>query len=175
MSIKIGQTAPHFKTDALQGKEFVNIDLADFKGKWVCLFFYPLDFTFVCPTEIVEFNNNYGEFQDRECEILGASIDSVYSHLGWANAKEELSTLRFPLLSDLTKDISRNYGVLDESKGFALRGTFIIDPEQNIRWININDAAVGRSVEETLRVLDALQTDELCPCGWEKGQETIKL
>jgi alkyl hydroperoxide reductase subunit AhpC len=173
MSLKIGQSAPDFTADALLGKEFVTVKLNDYKGKWVVLFFYPLDFTFVCPTEIIEFNERLQEFKDRGVEVLGASIDSKFSHLGWSESHPGLANLQYPLLSDLTKRISADYDVLNEEAGFALRGTFIIDPEQKVRWITVNDAPVGRNVDEVLRVLDALQSGNLTPCGWKKGDKTL--
>jgi len=174
MAIQIGQPAPDFKVDALVGKEFKSIKLSDYKGQWVCLFFYPLDFTFVCPTEIVEFSNRSGEFKDRKCQVLGGSTDSKYCHLGWATSHPELKDLKIPLIADYTKQIARDYGILLEEAGLALRGTFLIDPEGKIRFIYINDLPVGRNVDEILRVLDALQTGGLTPCQWKKGQSTIK-
>lgn len=173
--LQVGKPAPSFSLQALVGREFKTISLSDYKGKWVVLFFYPMDFTFVCPTELVAFNDAVADFEDRDTVILSASTDTVYSHLGWVKADERLSGLKYALLGDVTKSLSRDYGVLLEDQGIALRGTFIIDPNGILRWVVINDLSVGRSVEETLRVLDALQTDELCPCNWEKGKETIKL
>lgn len=175
MSVRIGQEAPLFTTPALVGREITEISLSDYEGKWVVLFFYPMDFTFVCPTELVEFNQAVEDFEDRDAVVLGGSTDTAYSHLGWVKADSDLGDLNYPLFADVTKRMATEYGVLIEDEGIALRGTFIIDPEQKIRWININDLSVGRNVEETLRVLDALQTDELCPCNWEKGQDTIQL
>lgn len=173
MALQITQPAPKFKGTALFGREFTEISLEDYIGKWVCLFFYPLDFTFVCPTELIELNEKIYDFDDRECQVIGASVDSVHSHLGWVKADERLSELRYPLLSDITKDIARSYGILLEEQGIALRGAFLIDPAGNLRFQYITDLSVGRSIEEVLRVLDALQTEQLCPCGWEKGQETL--
>ncbi len=174
MAVQIGQQAPDFKVEALVGKEFKEISLDEYKGKWLCLFFYPLDFTFVCPTEIVEFSNRASEFEERNCSVVGGSTDSKFSHLGWANSHPELSNLTIPLLADYKKEIATGYGILNEEIGAAFRGTFLIDPEGKIRFIYINDLNVGRNVDEVLRVLDALQTGELTPCQWRKGQETLQ-
>ncbi|MFO0579967.1 MAG: peroxiredoxin [Polyangia bacterium] len=173
MSVQVARPAPSFKTQALVGREFKTISLEDYRGKWVLLMFYPMDFTFVCPTELVGLNDKHGDFQDRDCVVLGASTDTVYSHLGWVNADQRLSTLKYPILADVTKSIARSYGVLLEDQGIALRGTFLIDPNGVLRWMNINDLSAGRSVEEMLRVLDALQTDKLCPCNWKQGEATL--
>ncbi len=173
--LKIGQKAPDFSVKALHGREFTDITLADYEGQWVVLFFYPMDFTFVCPTELAEFNNALEDFEDRDTVVLGGSTDTEYSHLGWVKADEKIGDLQYPLFADTKKEMAAAYGVLKEDEGVALRGTFIIDPEQKVRWVNVNDLNVGRNVDETLRVLDALQTDELCPCNWEKGEDTIQL
>ena len=175
MLIQVGQNAPAFKTNALVGREFKQVSLEDYRGKWVVLFFYPMDFTFVCPTELVEFNAKIEEFEDRDTIVLGGSTDTEYSHLGWVKSHSDLADLKYPLFADVTKRMARDYGVLAEDKGVALRGTFIVDPDGVLRWSQINDLGVGRNVDEVLRVLDALQTDELCPCNWKKGEDTIKL
>ncbi len=180
MAIQVGAPAPKFKATAYDrkadntDKQFREISLEDYKGKWLCFYFYPMDFTFVCPTEIKAFDDALPEFADRECELLTASTDSHFVHKGWCDSKNELKHLKHPMLADITKRISMDYGLLVPDKGVALRGTFLIDPEGVVRWVNINDLSVGRNVEEVLRVLDALQTDELCPCNWKPGQETIK-
>lgn len=171
--IQIGQKAPDFTCQALVGQEFKEINLSDYRGKWVCLYFYPLDFTFVCPTEIKSFSDMVPEFEDRDCFVLGGSCDSHFSHLGWVNAKSELKDLKHPLISDYTKSISASLGILDHEKGVSQRATLLIDPDGIVRFIYVTDLNVGRSPEEVLRVLDALQTDELCPCNWKKGEETI--
>lgn len=173
MSVQVARPAPSFKTQALVGREFKNISLEDYRGKWVLLMFYPMDFTFVCPTELVGLNDKHGDFQDRDCVVLGASTDTVYSHLGWVNADQRLGALKYPILADVTKSIARSYGVLLEDQGIALRGTFLIDPNGVLRWANVNDLSAGRSVEEMIRVLDALQTDKLCPCNWKAGEATL--
>lgn len=172
MSLQIRQPAPTFEVQALIGREFKTISLGDYKGKWVVLAFYPMDFTFVCPTELVSLNDHFDDFNDRDAVVLAGSTDTVYSHLGWVKADERLAKLKYPLIADVTKQIARNYGILLE-EGIALRGTFIIDPKGNLRWSQVNDLSVGRNVEEILRVLDALQTDKLCPCDWQQGQSTL--
>lgn len=174
--IRIGETAPKFDLSALVGKDpEARIKTEDFKDKWICLYFYPLDFTFVCPTEIKAFSDAVPDFEDRDCVVLGGSCDSAFSHLGWVNAKEELKDLKHPLFADYTKEFSRALGILDEEKGVSQRATFLIDQDGIVRFIYVTDLNVGRSPEEVLRVLDALQTDELCPCNWKKGEETIKV
>jgi len=154
------------------------VRLSDYRGKWLVLFFYPLDFTFVCPTEILAMNDRYEDFKDLGAEIVGVSTDSVYSHRAWINTPRDqngLGGLRFPLASDITKRVSRAYGVLLEDEGIALRGLFIIDPEGKVRYQVVHELNVGRSVDETLRVLQALQTGELCGANWEPGQGFIKV
>ncbi|KND02520.1 uncharacterized protein SPPG_02979 [Spizellomyces punctatus DAOM BR117] len=177
---RVAKPAPTWKAQAVINKEFKDISLADYKGKWVVLFFYPLDFTFVCPTEIIAFSERAEEFRQLNAEVIGASVDSVHSHLAWINTPRRdggLGDMKIPLISDITKSISRDYGVLLEESGFALRGTFIIDPNGVVRQLSINDAPIGRSVEETLRLLEGLQfADEhgqVCPAGWKKGGKTM--
>ncbi len=168
----VGQLAPQFKAPAYIDGQIKEISLSDYKGKWVVLFFYPLDFTFVCPTEILEFNKKSDEFKKMNAQLIGGSIDSVYSHKGWSE-QGGLGKLNFPLISDITKKISSDYGMLLEEKGISLRGTYIIDPEGKVRAITLHDLQVGRSVDETLRVLSAFQTGELCPVGWKPGEKTL--
>jgi peroxiredoxin (alkyl hydroperoxide reductase subunit C) len=169
----IDQAAPQFITDSVvDGGDFKKINLADYKGKWVVLFFYPLDFTFVCPTEITQFRDHLKDFKAAGAEVLGCSVDSVHSHKAWL--KRDLGDLGYPLLADLTHRISRDYGVLLEDKGIATRGTFIIDPEQKIQYMGIHNTAVGRDAKEILRVLQALQSGELCGAGWKKGDAAVK-
>jgi len=171
MFLQVGKMAPEFSTEVVIGSEVKNVKLSDYKGKkWVVLFFYPLDFTFVCPTEIVEMSQKYEEFTKLNCEVLGGSTDSVYSHKTWL---KELGGLNYPLFSDMNREMSREYGVLIEEKGHALRGTFIIDPEGVLRYMVVHDLTVGRSADETLRVLTSLQTGELCPANWKPGQKTL--
>jgi len=172
-SHEVGSVAPPFTMDAVDNLEFRKISLSDYRGKWVVLFFYPGDFTFVCPTEIKGFNKALGEFKAANTEILAASVDSKFSHLAWIKSGA-LDKLEFPLLSDLSKQTARAYGVLDEETSYARRGLFIIDPNGVIQYRIVHSDKVGRSVEETLRVLKALQTEELCPINWKPGDKTIK-
>jgi len=173
---KVGLPAPEFTLDAVvgteRGKEFKKVSLADYRGKWLILFFYPLDFTFVCPTEIKAFSTALGDFRKLNAEILGASVDSKYSHLAWLK-RGDLGDLKYPLLSDFKKEVADRYGILDENEGVALRGLFIIDPQGIIQHESVNSLSVGRSVDEVLRVLEALQTGELCPINWKPGQKTL--
>lgn len=180
MATLVGKPAPKFKTQALVRGEIREVSLDDYKGKWVLLFFYPLDFTFVCPTEIVGFANRVGEFQSRGVEILGVSIDSAYSHLAWYNTPRNrggIAGTPYPILADVTKAISRDYGVLDEAKGIALRGTFLINPDGQVVHESVNFFNVGRNVDETLRLVDAFQhaarSGEVCPANWTQGKESI--
>lgn len=171
MSVQIGQKAPEFNLKAVNnGGDFKEVKLSDYKGKWVVLFFYPLDFTFVCPTEITAFRDQKEAFSKLNAEVIGVSIDSVYSHQAWL---KELGDLGFPLASDITKDTSRDYGILLEDAGISLRGTFIIDPDGNLRYQLVHDLGIGRNVEEIGRVLAALQTGELCQAGWKQGEKTL--
>ncbi|ORX99918.1 AhpC/TSA family protein [Basidiobolus meristosporus CBS 931.73] len=181
MTVQIQKPAPFFKATALVDGEFKPVSLDDFKGKYLVLFFYPLDFTFVCPTEIIAFNDRVKEFEALDCAVVACSVDSEFSHFAWVNTPRKeggLGNMEIPILSDITKKISRDYGVLLEDAGVALRGLFIIDPKQNVRIMQVNDLPVGRSVDETLRLVEALQfTDihgEVCPANWQKGADTIK-
>ena len=169
---KIGRPAPGFALDAVVGGEFRKINLADYRGKWVVLFFYPLDFTLVCPTEIRGFNTAREQIRSLNGEVLAISVDSKYSHLAWIK-RGDLGKLEIPLLSDFNKEVARSYGILDEESGAAQRGLFIIDPQGVLQYIVIHNGEVGRSVDETVRVLTALQTGELCPLGWKPGQKTL--
>lgn len=168
--VQVGKAAPEFSAQAVVNGEIKDVSLTQYRGKWVVLFFYPLDFTFVCPTEIKGFQEKHAEFEALNAQVLGISVDSVYSHLDWL---KDLGQLSFPLLSDLTKRISRDYGVLLEEKGISFRGAFIIDPEGVLRSYVVNDLSVGRSVEEILRTVQAFQTGELCPVGWTPGKQTL--
>lgn len=176
----VGSPAPYFEMPSTKNLDTLEepVRLSDYRGKWLVLFFYPLDFTFVCPTEILAMNDRYEDFKDLGAEILGVSIDSVYSHRAWINTPRDqngLGGLKFPLASDITKRVARSYGVLLEDEGIALRGLFIIDPEGKVRYQVVHELNVGRSVDETLRVLQALQTGELCGANWEPGQGFIKV
>lgn len=177
---KLQKAAPEFKGTAVVKGVFKDISLADFKGKYVVLFFYPLDFTFVCPTEIIAFSDRAAEFRNIGCEVIGCSTDSQYTHLAWINTPRKqggLGEMDIPLLADKSMKIARDYGVLDEDTGIPFRGLFIIDKEQNLRQMTINDLPVGRSVDETLRLVQAFQfTDEhgeVCPANWKPGQKTM--
>ncbi|NXR05278.1 PRDX3 protein, partial [Sagittarius serpentarius] len=177
----VTQHAPFFKGTAVVNGEFKELSLDDFKGKYLVLFFYPLDFTFVCPTEIVAFSNKANEFRDVNCEVVAVSVDSHFCHLAWINTPRKsggLGKMNIPVLSDLTKQISRDYGVLLEGPGIALRGLFIIDPNGIVKHLSINDLPVGRSVEETLRLVKAFQYvethGEVCPANWTPDSPTIK-
>lgn len=177
----VGNPAPEFSAQAVFDQEFVPLNLSDYKGKYVVLFFYPLDFTFVCPTEITAFSDRYDEFAAINTEVLGVSVDSEFSHLAWIQTDRKsggLGDLKYPLVSDLKKTISADYQVLSDD-GVALRGLFIIDKEGVIQHSTINNLAFGRSVDETLRTLQALQyvqenPDEVCPAGWKPGEATMK-
>ncbi|MFU8798088.1 MAG: peroxiredoxin, partial [Gammaproteobacteria bacterium] len=142
-------------------------------GKWLVLFAWPKDFTFVCPTEIAAFGKMNADFKDRDAQILGLSTDSEFVHLAWRQQKDDLKHLPFPMLADVKRELCQALGILDKTEGVAQRATFIVDPEGIIRFVMVTDLSVGRNPAEVLRVLDALQTDELCPCNWQKGQETI--
>jgi peroxiredoxin 3 len=176
----VQQTAPDFKGMAVVNKEFKEIALKDYRGKWLCLFFYPLDFTFVCPTEIIAFSDRIEEFRKLGCEVVGVSIDSQFSHLAWINTPRNqggLGDLRYPLLADINKKACMDYQVLLEG-GVALRGLFLINPEGKVAYQVVHDLGVGRSVDETLRVLEAFQYvakhGEVCPANWTKGSDTMK-
>lgn len=173
MSRLVGKQAPDFALNAVtgDGQEFTRVNLDDYKGKWLVLFFYPLDFTFVCPTEITGYSKRIEEFKSLDAEVLGVSVDSEHSHKAWING--DLGQLNFPLASDMTKKVSEDYGILVEEAGIALRGLFIINPEGVLQYSVVHDLNVGRSVDETLRVLKALQTGGLCPLDWEDGDELL--
>jgi peroxiredoxin (alkyl hydroperoxide reductase subunit C) len=155
-------------------KAFQPITHESFPDKWKVVFFWPKDFTFVCPTEIAAFGKLEKEFRARDAQLLGASIDSEYVHLAWRREKEELRNLPFPMLADIKRELAGALGILDPEAGVAQRASFIVDPQGVIRFVYVTDLNVGRNPEEVLRVLDALQTDELCPCNWQKGDETLK-
>jgi alkyl hydroperoxide reductase subunit AhpC len=181
MSTLVQKPAPDFKATAVVNGTFEEISLSDYKGKYVVLFFYPLDFTFVCPTEIIAFNEHLKEFTKRNTAVLGVSVDSQYTHLAWINTdrkKGGLGGLDYPLISDLTKKIAADYGVLTIDGAVALRGLFIIDQQGIVRHALVNDLPLGRSVEEAVRILDALQFfekhGEVCPANWKPGEKTMK-
>jgi len=176
--LTVGDKLPEFKLQAAvsleKGKEFAEITHASYKGKWKVLFFWPMDFTFVCPTEIAEFGKRNGDFADRDTQVLGASTDTHFVHAAWRKDHPDLRNLPFPMLADTRRELSSTLGVLHKDEGVPLRATFIVDPDGIIRHASVNDLNVGRNVDEVLRVLDALQTDELCPCNWKKGDPTLE-
>jgi len=177
--LTIGDTLPEFALQSVvsleKGKEFQEVTHRSFPGQWLVLFYWPMDFTFICPTEIAEFGRRNRDFQDRGAQVLGASTDTHFVHLAWRRSHEDLKGLPFPMLADIRRELASALGILHKQEGVALRATFIVDPEGVIRWLSVNDLSVGRSVPEVLRVLDGLQTDELCPCNWEKGEPTLQV
>lgn len=170
-NVQVGKPAPKFKLEALVNDEFKVISSDDYKDQWVVLFFYPMDFTFVCPTEVVEFSDRAKDFEAMNAQIVGCSIDSVYSHKAWM---KELGQLNYPLMSDMTRELSKEYGILIEEKGIALRGLYIIDPKGVLRYQVVHDLSVGRSADECLRVLTALQSGKLCKVNWKKGDTHVE-
>lgn len=177
--LSIGSQFPEFKKKAVvsidMGKEFKNISFDEHKKakKWMVMFWYPKDFTFVCPTEIAEFNKNFEEFNSKDAVLYGASTDSEYVHLAWRNDHPDLKKLKFPLIADTSKSLAESLGILSEDERVAYRVTYIVDPDGIIRWVNANDLDVGRNIHEVIRVLSALQTGEKTPCNWEIGQKTL--
>ena len=174
----IGDKFPSFAATAVvsqePGKQFTQLTDQSYAGKWKVYFFWPKDFTFVCPTEIAAFGKLERDFRDRDAQVLGASIDSEYVHLAWRGSHPDLEDLPFPMIADLKRELASSLGILDRKEGVALRATFIVDPTDTIRWVEVNDLNVGRNPQEVLRVLDALQTDELCPCNWKPGDKTLE-
>ena len=174
----IGRRFPEFTLTGVVSNEvknaFQTFTHESFPGKWKVVFFWPKDFTFVCPTEIAAFGKLEREFTDRDAVIWGASTDSEFVHLAWRRSHPDLKDLPFPMLADIKRELTQAFGILDKKEGVALRATFIVDPQGVIRFVSVNDLNVGRNPEEVLRVLDALQTDELCPCNWQKGDEFLK-
>lgn len=175
--LSIGEQFPEFKLTSVvsleKGKEFAEVSNKNLQGKWNVVFFWPMDFTFVCPTEIAEFNKELRAFKDRDTQVFGVSTDTHFVHLAWRTHHEDLKNLGFPMLADHKKELSEALGVLHPVDKVPLRATYITDPDGIVRWVSVNDLSVGRNVKEVLRTLDALQTDELCPCNWEKGQKTL--
>lgn len=169
----VGRKAPDFTMNAAKGdgSDFTKVSLKDYEGKWLVMFFYPLDFTFVCPTEITAYSDRIDDFKKEGAEIFAASVDSEHSHKAWINSS--LGKVNFPIASDMTKQVAEDYGILLEDEGVALRGLFIIDPEGIVRYSVIHDLNVGRSVDETLRVLKALKTGGLCPIDWDEGEDLL--
>ncbi len=173
----VGKQFPKFSLKAVVSNDpktaFTEVNNGTYKGKWLVAFFYPKDFTFVCPTEIKGFDELSGQFKDRDAQLLTFSTDSEFVHLAWRTHEENLKNLSFPMVSDIKRELTQALGILDEAEGVAQRATFIVDPEGVIRFVYVTDLSVGRNPKEVLRVLDGLQTDELCPCNWEKGQKTL--
>jgi alkyl hydroperoxide reductase subunit AhpC len=177
--LTVGDKFPSYSLQAAVGlevgKEFKEITSESHSGQWRVVFLWPMDFTFVCPTEIAEFGRRNRDFQDRDAQVLGASTDTHFVHLAWRQNHPDLKTLPFPMLADTKRELSQALGVLHKQEGVALRATFIVDPTGVIRHVSVNDLSVGRNVDEVVRVLDALQTDELCPCNWKKGEPTLEV
>lgn len=178
--INVGEAFPTFQKQAVvsleKGKEFASLDSSQFKndeGKWHVMFWWPKDFTFVCPTEIAAFNEKLEDFEDRDTQLIGASTDSEFVHLAWRKDHDDLRGLGFPMLADTSKSLAAELGILEAEEKVAYRATFIIDPQGIVRWVSVYDLNVGRNVDEVIRVLDALQIDELCPCNWTAGEETL--
>ena len=177
--LTVGKPFPAFSLKSTVSTElakaFETLTEKSFPGKWKVYFFWPKDFTFVCPTEIAAFGKLNGEFKDRDTQLLGGSTDSEFVHLAWRKDHKDLHDLPFPMLADVKRDLSTQLGILDDEEGVCLRATFIVDPNGIIRYAAANDLSVGRNPQEVLRVLDALQTDELCPCNWKKGDATLEV
>lgn len=179
--LTIGDKFPAFKLKAVKPVPIAQIaspadafvEVQNSKGKWMLCFFWPKDFTFVCPTEIKAFGDLQKDLKDRDCDILGFSTDNEFVHFAWRKDNEHLRNLTFPMVSDIRKDLSRALGILESHEEVSRRATFLVDPEGVIRFVEVTDMKVGRNPSETLRVLDALQTDELCPCNWKSGEETL--
>lgn len=176
--LTVGDRFPAFNMTAVTSTNasdaFETITDESYSGKWKVVFFYPKDFTFVCPTEIAEFSRLSPEFADRDAQVMGGSTDSEFVHLAWRQNNEDLKDLQIPLFSDIKRELSQALGILHPQEGVAMRATYIVDPDGIIRFASVTDLSVGRNVREVLRVLDALQTDELCPCNWESGEETLQ-
>jgi peroxiredoxin (alkyl hydroperoxide reductase subunit C) len=175
--LTVGDKFPEFSLTATvsrePGKEFQTVTSESYPGKWRVVFFWPMDFTFVCPTEIAGFGEKVKELAEKNAVVLGASIDTHYVHLAWREQHPALKELPFPMLADTKRELSTALGILDKTEGVALRATFIVDPEGIIRWVSVNDLNVGRNVDEVVRTLEALRTGELTPCNWVPGDRTL--
>lgn len=174
--LTVGDKFPQYKTPACVGnkkEDLKSLSNADVAGKWACYLFYPKDFTFVCPTELVEFGKKVKDFEDRDCKLIGGSTDNEYSHLAWRQNHEDLKKLPYPLIA--AQKLAQDLGIIHPEANVCLRATFLVDPHGVIQYASAHALSVGRSVPETLRTLDALQSDELCPCNWQPGQETLKV
>jgi alkyl hydroperoxide reductase subunit AhpC len=180
--LTVGDKLPSFNLKAVPpgqpknpSEAFTDLTDKSYAGKWLVVFAWPKDFTFVCPTEIAAFGKLNGEFADRDTQVLGLSTDSEFVHLAWKRDHEDLRDLPFPMLADVKRELSAALGIIHKDEGVDLRATFVVDPEGFIRHVSVNDLSVGRNPQETLRILDALQTDELCPCNWKQGEEVLKV
>jgi len=175
----VGQKFPQFAMKATVSLDmknaFADVSNNSYKGKWLVAFFWPKDFTFVCPTEIAEFGKLNKEFAARDAQVLGVSTDSEFVHHAWRTHHADLKDIPFPMLADVKRELTTSLGILDPEAGVAQRATYVVDPEGIVRFVMVTDLSVGRNVKEVLRVLDALQTDELCPCNWQKGEDTLKV
>jgi alkyl hydroperoxide reductase subunit AhpC len=175
--LTVGDRLPPFRLQAVvsieSGEEFTELTHTTFAGRWLVLFAWPMDFTFICPTEIAAFGRRHQEFRERDCELLGMSGDTHYVHLAWRREHPDLRDLPYPMLADTKRELSHALGILHRDEGVPLRATFIVDPEGVIRHASVNDLSVGRNVDEVLRILDALQSGELCPCNWRPGEPTL--
>jgi peroxiredoxin (alkyl hydroperoxide reductase subunit C) len=175
--LTVGDKFPSFALKAAKSGDpqaaFETVTNGTYAGKWLVVYFWPKDFTFVCPTEIVGFDKLEGDFRDRDAQLLGVSIDSEFVHAAWRRHHDDLAGVKHPWLADLKRELAAACGVLDKQEGVALRATFIVDPDGIVRYAQVNDLSVGRNPQEVLRTLDALQTDELCPCNWQKGEQTL--
>ncbi|OGT47409.1 MAG: alkyl hydroperoxide reductase [Gammaproteobacteria bacterium RIFCSPHIGHO2_12_FULL_41_20] len=177
--LAVGQSFPEFQMTGVVSANiqdaFIDINHLYAAGKWQVFFFWPKDFTFVCPTEIAEFGRLNAEFSERDTQVYGVSTDSEFVHLAWKQQKSELQDLPFPMLADIKRELTQALGILDKQAGVAQRATYIVDPQGVVRFVMVTDLNVGRNPKEVLRVLDALQTDELCPCNWQKGEKTLEI
>jgi peroxiredoxin (alkyl hydroperoxide reductase subunit C) len=180
--LTVGDKFPEFKLTGVKpgapknpSDAFEEVSNGTYEGKWMVVFYWPKDFTFVCPTEIAEFGRLNEEFADRDTQILGISTDNEFVHLAWKQNHEDLTDLPFPMLSDIKRELAEHLGVIDKQEGVALRATFVVDPDGVIQHVSVNGLNVGRNPQEVLRLVDALQTDELCPCNWQAGEEVLKV
>lgn len=175
--LTIGDRFPSFDLPAVvglePGREFTRVTHESYPGRWKVVFFWPMDFTFICPTEVAEFGRRHVDFRERGAEVLGVSTDTHYVHLAWRQHHPALRDLPYPMLADTKRELSQALGILHKQEGVPLRATFLVDPDGVIRYVNVTDLSVGRNVDEVLRVLDALRTGELCPCNWKQGEPTL--
>ena len=177
--LTVGDKLPEFSLKAVVSNDlsnaFTDVNQNSYEGKWKVIFFYPKDFTFICPTELIEFGKLNSEFESRNAQVIGASTDSEFVHHAWRNAHDGLNDLPYPLLADIKRELSAGLGILDQEEGVALRATFVVDPQNTIQHVSVNSLSVGRNPQKIIRILDGLQTGELCPCNWEQGKDVIKV